>query len=104
MEILSINWLAVFACVVVSMVIGSLWFSPKAFFPAWWLAIGKRADVDPKGSPLTWILMIVTCLLQVVLLAVVINAIGPVLFGGVTLVSGALVGLWFGWVSSPPPI
>ena len=41
MDFSSINWLAVVACVVVSMVSGALWYSPKVFFNIWWKGIGK---------------------------------------------------------------
>ena len=40
MDFNSINWLAVIACVVVSMISGSLWYNPKTFFPAWWKVVG----------------------------------------------------------------
>ncbi len=33
MDFSSINWLAVVVCVVVSMIVGSVWFSQKTFFP-----------------------------------------------------------------------
>ena len=48
MDFASINWLAVVACVVASMVIGSLLFNPKTFYPAWWKAIG-RSENDAPG-------------------------------------------------------
>ena len=34
MDFASINGLAVIACVVVSMISGSLWYNPQTFFPA----------------------------------------------------------------------
>ena len=50
MDFSSINWLAVVACVVVSMISGGLWFGPKTFFPAWWKAIGKTEKDTPGGD------------------------------------------------------
>lgn len=47
MDFSSINWLAVVACVVVSMISGSIWFGPKTFFPIWWKAIGKSEKEVP---------------------------------------------------------
>jgi len=49
MDFSSINWLAVVACVLASMIIGSIWFSPKVFYPAWWKAIGKT-DKDATDA------------------------------------------------------
>lgn len=101
MNLLTINWLAVAVCVVLSMVIGSIWFGPKTFFPAWWTAIGKRADEEPKGSPLTWVLMILTSFLQVLFLAFVVTGMAGALPGQPTLLSGAATGfvVWLGFIA-----
>ena len=32
MDLSSVNWLAVIACVVISMISGSIWYNPKTFF------------------------------------------------------------------------
>lgn len=50
MDFSSINWLAVIACVLASMVIGSIWFSPKVFYPAWTKAIEKIDTNDPNDQ------------------------------------------------------
>ena len=55
MDFSSINWLAVVACVVASMIIGSVWFNPKTFFPAWWKAIGKSDSDDAGVRALGWV-------------------------------------------------
>ena len=47
MDFGSINWLAVVACVVASLIIGSIWFSEKVFFPMWWVAIGRKPGETP---------------------------------------------------------
>jgi hypothetical protein len=100
MDFSSINWLAVIACVVFSMISGSLWFGPKTFFPVWWKAIGKREGEDPKGSPMVWVLIVVSSLVQAVFMALFVNAMGK-MSGGATLASGALAGLllWVGFVA-----
>lgn len=46
----SINWLAMIASVIASMVSGSLWFSPKTFYPGWWKAIGRSESDAPSGQ------------------------------------------------------
>ena len=94
------NWLAVVVCVLVSMVIGSFWFSPKTFFPTWWKAIGKT---DSSGVPgiagamgLTWGFTILAAFVQAVFMSLMVSAMG-----NPTLGSGALAGfmLWLGFVA-----
>jgi hypothetical protein len=100
MDFNSINWLAVLACVVFSVVSGSLWFGPKTFFPVWWKAIGKSESDAPDGRPLTWILILLSSLVQAVFMALMVNAMGSMM-GGATLVSGMTAGflLWLGFVA-----
>jgi len=102
MDFSSINWLAVVACVFASMIIGSIWFSPKTFFPMWWKAIGKSESDDPKMLPggMTWILTIVASLVQAVFMSLMVTAMGS-MTGGATLASGATAGfvLWLGFVA-----
>lgn len=104
MDFSSINWLAVIACVVASMIIGSVWFSPKTFFPIWWKAIGKSDSQDPGGSTigmgLTWGLILFCSFVQAIFMSLFVNAMGS-MTGGATLVSGAMAGflLWLGFVA-----
>jgi len=100
MDFSAINWLAVLACVVFSVVSGSLWFGPKTFFPVWWKAIGKSDSDKPDGRPMTWILILVSSFVQAVFMALIVNAMGS-MTGGATLVSGMTAGflLWLGFVA-----
>jgi hypothetical protein len=57
----SINWWAVVVSVVVSMIVGSVWFNPRTFFPIWWKGIGKSESDDPgmgRSMGMTWALTI----------------------------------------------
>jgi hypothetical protein len=104
MTIPTINWLAVGTCILVSMVIGSLWFNQKTFFPIWWKAIGKAENAEPGmqiSMALVWGLTLLASFLQAVCMAIMVNAIGSIIPGGSTLVSGAIIGfaLWFGFVA-----
>jgi hypothetical protein len=104
MNFSSINWLAVVACVIVSMVVGSLYFNPKTFYPAWLKAIGKAENHDPgQAMPmgLMWGLTILASLVQAIFMALLVNAMGSMTPGGATLGSGAMVGffLWLGFVA-----
>ena len=99
MNFSSINWLAVVACVVFSMISGSIWFGPKTFFPVWWKAIGKKESDVPNGTPTTWVLLIVASVVQSIFMSLMVTAMGS-MTGGTTLVSGAMAGfvLWLGFV------
>lgn len=99
----NINWLAVAVCVVVSMVSGSIWYNPKTFFDIWWKGIGKTEKDDPgenHSMALVWPLVILSSLVQAVVMALMVNWLGPV-FGGVSALSGLLTGLilWLGFVA-----
>jgi hypothetical protein len=105
MDFSSINWLAVVACVVASMIIGSIWFSPKTFYPAWWKAIGKTdkdvpGDQSMNGMWVVWALVVVSSFVQAVFMNLMVTAMGS-LSGGATLASGATAGflLWLGFVA-----
>lgn len=102
MDFSSINWLAVVACVVASMIIGGFWFSPKAFYPAWWKAIGK-SETDGPGMTnmgVVWGGTVLASLVQAVFMNLMVNAMGS-MSGGTSLASGAMAGffLWLGFVA-----
>lgn len=100
MDFSSINWLAVLVCVLAAMVIGSVWYNPKTFFPAWWKAIDKSGEPGTGGNMgLTWGLTILASLVQAIFISLMVTVMGS-LSGGATLASGALAGfmLWLGFV------
>jgi hypothetical protein len=101
MDFGSINWLAVVACVVVSMVSGTLWYNPKTFFPIWWKGIGKGDEAPGMSSmTMTWTLTVLSSFVQAVAMALMVTAMGT-LMGGANLANGAGVGfmLWLGFVA-----
>ena len=105
MEFSTINWWAVVACVIASMVIGSLWFNPKTFYPAWWKAIGKTDNDTPgnqsmSGMGVVWGMVVFSSFVQAVFMSLMVNAMGS-MTGGSTLASGAMAGflLWLGFVA-----
>jgi hypothetical protein len=84
MDISSINWWAVLICVFVSMVSGSLWYSPKTFFPVWWEGVRKHEAQTP------------------VAMAFMVPAMGKVMSAGhATAANGAMTGfmLWLGFIA-----
>jgi hypothetical protein len=99
----SINWLAVLVCVVVNMIVGFIWYNPKTFFPVWWKGIGKSdRDVPGSGSMgMTWALTVFASFVQTVFMSLMVTAMGSMMPGGATLISGATTGaiLWSGFVA-----
>jgi hypothetical protein len=99
MDFGSINWWAVLACVVVSMISGSLWFGPKTFFPVWWKAIGKSENDKPGGENmgLMWGGTLLASFVQAVSVAFMVKVMGSTTAG-----AGAMAGfmLWFGFVAA----
>lgn len=96
MSFSSVNWLAVLACVVFSMISGTIWYNPKTFFPTWWKAIGKSEAEGAGGSAMMWILTVLSSVVESVFMAMLVPALG-----GASLVSGAAVGfmVWLGLVA-----
>ena len=102
MDFSSINWLAVLLCLVASMVIGGIWFSPKMFYPAWWKAIGKTdKDVPGEGGSssgmmATWGGVIAASLVQAIFMGFMTNAMEATDWA-----SGAATGffLWLGFIA-----
>jgi len=84
------------------MIIGSIWFGPKGFYPAWWKAIGKSDKDEPSKTNMgmVWGLIVFASFVQAVFMSLLVNAMGS-MSGGATLGSGALAGfiLWLGFVA-----
>jgi hypothetical protein len=100
--VLAVNWWAVLAGVVISMVSGSLWYNPKTFFPVWWKGIGKADSGQEPGTDnmaVTWILTMLASAVQALFVGLFVNWLGPVL-GGVNALNGLLIGflLWLGFI------
>jgi hypothetical protein len=93
MDFGSINWLAVVACVVVSMISGSLWYNPKTFFPSWWKVVGAgREQPGMENMGMTWALTVLSSFVQAVAMAFMVNVMGT---------PGILTGfmLWLGFIA-----
>ncbi len=106
MDFSSINWLAVVAAVLASMIIGSIWFGPKAFYPAWLKALAQIDKTDPNDQNMGPVVRIfgftiLASFVQAIFMAMMVNAMGSMTPGGPTLASGAMAGLflWLGFVA-----
>jgi hypothetical protein len=105
MDFGAINWFAVVVCVIVSMIVGSIWFNQRTFFPVWWKGIGKsESDVPGMAGAMgiTWGLTVLASFVEAVFMSLLVTAMGSMTPGGVTLVSGATAGaiLWLGFVAT----
>lgn len=102
MDFSAINWLAIVACVIVSMISGSIWYNPKTFFPTWWKVVGKTEEPGMAGNMgMTWALTVLASFVQAVAMAFMVNAMGGLMTGGTTAATGASIGfmLWFGFIA-----
>lgn len=103
MDFSSINWFAVIACVIVSMVSGSIWYNPKTFFNIWWKGIGKSEGDAPgtENMGMTWGLTVLSSFVQAVAMSLMVTAMGSLMTNGISAGSGALTGfmLWLGFIA-----
>lgn len=104
MDISSINWWAVLVCVFVSMISGSLWYSPKTYFPVWWEGVRKHETQTPGMANMgaLWGLVVVSSIVQAVAMAFMVPAMGKVMSAGqATAANGAMTGfmLWLGFIA-----
>ena len=102
---MEINFLAVGLATILGIVIGSVWFGPKTFFPIWWKFLGKDPSEQPGTSNmalvfgLTFVGAFVQALVLSVVLALANQALGSLSwFDGIAI--GALMGVGFAAASS----
>ncbi len=89
---LDVNWLAVIACAVANMVIGSVWYGPL-FGKLWLKSIGKTKD-DLKNPAPAMITSFIMSLIMAFSLAMLLKALGvDALANGIIL--ALLVGIGF---------
>jgi hypothetical protein len=93
----SINWLAVIASVVASMIIGSIWYHPAVFYKPWLATLGKTWENRPQGAMVSmYAFTIIAALVEAVALAFVLKSMGSNGAG-----AGAAGGfmIWLGFVA-----
>ena len=97
MDFGSINWLAVIACVVVSMISGSIWYNPKTFFPVWWKVVGAgREQPGMENMGMTWGLTVLSSFVQAVAMSFMVSVMP-----NSGAFAGAMTGfmLWLGFIA-----
>ncbi len=88
----SVNYLAVLACAVLSMVIGGAWFSPGLFGKTWMAGIGKtKEQLAADYKPVTMVWAFLSGAVMALTLAVVVGWAGAD-----SWLDGARVGLYAG--------
>lgn len=97
MDFSTINWLAIAASVVASMVIGFIYYHPKVFFNTWWVGLGGSLDKQgqPNPSPMIWVYTILASAVEAIFVSLILTTMGS---SG--LAAGLLVGfmIWLGFV------
>ncbi len=86
-----LNWVAIVAAALSTMVIGSVWYMPQVFGTKW-AELSGRSISDMQMSPTGWIPVVVTALVSAWAVALVIRAAGAE-----GIVNGAIVGA-VGWL------
>ena len=96
MDFTTINWLAIAASVVASLVIGFIYYHPKVFFNTWWVAIGKSLKEQPNPNPMIWVFTILASAVEAVFVSLFLTTMGS---SG--LVAGLTAGfiIWLGFVA-----
>jgi hypothetical protein len=99
MDFSTINWLAVLASVVASIVIGSIWYHPSVFYKPWLATLGRKWEDRPQGGGGMvgmYVFTIIAALVEAVALALVLNTLG--VHGAA---AGAAAGfmIWLGFVA-----
>jgi hypothetical protein len=76
-----VNWIAVVAGAVASMILGITWYHPKVLGTAWMNEIGKSAD-ELEGNPMMYIFTLIGSLVTAYVLAIAIGNFGSSGIGG----------------------
>lgn len=107
MDFSIVNWWAVLIGVVLSIVSGFIWYSPKVFFNTWWNGLQKKEDATGSEEEMknSMIYIMGLTVLTSFTMATTVAMLTPLLSsvmstGEVTVASGALTGfmLWLGLI------
>ena len=85
------NWIAVIAAAVVSMILGALWFSPVLFQKPWTAMRVDKKEMSGVASPMLYVITAVGALVSAITLDWLIS-----LAGASSLAGGAIIGLYAG--------
>ncbi|MBI2426286.1 MAG: DUF1761 domain-containing protein [Candidatus Kerfeldbacteria bacterium] len=85
----TLNWVAMLVALIVSMVIGSLWYSKPVFGKAWMGMIGKSEEDLKKGAGKAMGIMIVATIIMIYVLSNIVDYATAT-----TWMEGAQTGFW----------
>ena len=93
-----INWLAVLAATVASVVVGALWFSNALFAKPWMAAIGRtREEIEADFSPVLYAVAVTSGAVSAIGISIVADwAAADTLVEGLAV--GALMAVFF-WIA-----
>lgn len=86
-----LNWVAVVAAALSTMVIGFVWYMPQVFGTKWAETSGRSMS-DMQMAPTGWIVVVIAALVSAWAVALVVRAVGAE-----GIVDGAIVGV-VGWL------
>lgn len=100
MDIATVNWLAVAACVLVSMASGFVWYNPKTFFNIWWEVVGGDREPGMENMAMVWVFTVLSSIVQAVVFALLLPLFAHA-FGGMNFSLGIFAGLilWAGFIA-----
>ena len=86
---MDVNWVAIVVCVVVYMIIGSLWYSPILFVKPWMKLLGNKKQGNMSDLPKLLVVSFIAGLLMAYVLSVIMAAMHPA-----SIWYGAVGGFW----------
>jgi hypothetical protein len=97
MNFSGINWLAVLACGVASLVVGFIWYSKPVFLLPWLKGIGKTEEFTKNPKPVNFVCLFIGALIEAIFVSFLLAAMGSASLG-----SGLLAGfmIWLGFVAT----
>ena len=91
--LLEMNWLAILACAIVSMVIGAIYYSPKVMGTKWMNELGyTEEDLKNSSNPMMYVGSVILAIVGAIVLSYIIVATGTYgWMGGLKM--GVILGL-----------
>lgn len=98
MDFSTLNWAAIAVVSLLGILIGSVWFGPKTFYPIWWKLMNNKPmpSRDSGGGAAMFAATIVALVAQVIGLAVALKVVEAAYGAPLSAFDGAHVGLFLG--------
>lgn len=98
MDFSTLNWAAIAVVSVLGILIGSIWFGPKTFYPIWWKLMNDKPmpGREAGGGGAMFAATIIALVAQVIGLAIAIQVVAKAYGTPLGALDGAHVGLFLG--------